>query len=47
MGFVKDPYSGLQFVELSHMWDSSAPSYPGQEGVIMRRAVKHAQHVLA
>ena len=41
---VKDPYSGLEFVELSHEWDQSAPSYPGQTDVKMFRAVKHAQH---
>jgi kynurenine formamidase len=39
-----DPYSGLQFVELSHEWDQRAPSYPGQTDVRMVRAVKHAQH---
>ncbi len=39
-----DPYSGLQFVELSHEWDQRAPSYPGQADVKMVRGVKHAQH---
>ena len=39
-----DPYSGLQFVELSHEWDQRAPSYPGQVDVKMVRGVKHAQH---
>ena len=41
---VADPYSGLQFVELSHAWGHGAPSYPGQTDVKMYRAVKHAQH---
>jgi kynurenine formamidase len=41
---VKDPVTGLQFVELSHEWDQRAPSYPGQADVKMFRAVKHAQH---
>ena len=41
---VKDPYNGLEFVELSHEWDQRAPSYPGQTDVKMFRAVKHAQH---
>jgi len=44
MTFVIDPYSGLQMVELSHEWGHGAPSYPGQDDVKMRRAVKHAQH---
>lgn len=39
-----DPYSGLQFVELSHEWDQRAPSYPGQTDVRMVRGVKHSQH---
>lgn len=39
-----DPYSGLQFVELSHIWKADAPSYPGEPDVQMSRAVKHAQH---
>jgi len=41
---VKDPVTGLQFVELSHEWDQRAPSYPGQADVRMARGVKHAQH---
>lgn len=44
MPFVSDPYSGLKFIELSHMWDQKAPSYPGQKDVQMVRGVKHAQH---
>lgn len=44
MTIVSDPYSGLQFVELSHEWDHGVPSYPGQADVKMHRAVKHAQH---
>jgi kynurenine formamidase len=44
MTIVKDPYSGLQFVELSHVWGHGVPSYPGQADVKMVRAVKHAQH---
>ncbi|MCX8031775.1 MAG: cyclase family protein [Thermoleophilia bacterium] len=43
-GIVKDPYSGLCMVELSHEWDQRAPSYPGQADVRMVRGVKHAQH---
>ena len=39
-----DPASGLQMVELSHVWGHGAPSYPGQTDVKMHRAVKHAQH---
>lgn len=39
-----DPYSGLQFIELSHSWGHGVPSYPGQEDVKMHRGVKHAQH---
>jgi len=41
---VTDPYSGLQFVELSHLWDHGVPSYPGDPDVRMVRGVKHAQH---
>ncbi len=41
---VTDPYSGLQFVELSHVWGHGAPSMPGDDDVIMYRSVKHAQH---
>jgi kynurenine formamidase len=44
MAFTTDPYSGLRLYELSHVWDSSAPSYPGQADVAMKRAVKHSQH---
>ena len=44
MSFTTDPYTGLRLYELSHVWNSEAPSYPGQEDVAMRRAVKHAQH---
>jgi len=44
MPMVQDPYSGLQLVELSHVWGHGVPSYPGQEDVRMFRAVKHAQH---
>ena len=39
-----DPYSGLQFIELSHPWGHGAPSYPGQDDVKMFRTVKFAQH---
>ena len=41
---TKDPYSGLQFFELSHKWGHGVPSYPGQTDVTFIRAVKHAQH---
>ena len=41
---VSDPYSSLQFVELSHEWDQRAPSYPGQTDVRAVRGVKHSQH---
>lgn len=41
---VTDPYSGLQFLELSHEWGHGVPSYPGQDDVKMFRAVKFAQH---
>ena len=44
MTMVTDPYSALQFVELSHPWGHGVPSYPGQDDVKMFRAVKHAQH---
>ena len=44
MTFVEDPYSGLQFLELSHVWGHGVPSYPGQADVKMHRAVKHAEH---
>ncbi|MBP2649943.1 MAG: putative metal-dependent hydrolase [Firmicutes bacterium] len=44
MSFVTDPYSGLQLLELSHVWGHGVPSYPGQADVKMFRAVKHAQH---
>ena len=43
-GIVTDPYSGLQLVELSHVWGHGVPSMPGQLDVRMQRAVKHAQH---
>ncbi|EKD35443.1 MAG: hypothetical protein ACD_75C01910G0004, partial [uncultured bacterium] len=39
-----DPYSGLQMVELSHVWGHNAPSMPGDADVLMFRSVKHAQH---
>lgn len=41
---TKDPYSGLQLVELSHEWGHGVPSMPGQDDVIMFRSVKFAQH---
>lgn len=41
---VIDPYSGLNLVDLSHIWKADAPSYPGEPDVQMTRAVKHAQH---
>lgn len=44
MSFVTDPYSGLRLYELSHVWNSEVPSYPGQDDVAMKRGVKHAQH---
>ena len=44
MSFVTDPRTGLQLLELSHVWGLGAPSYPGQEDVKMVRSVKHAQH---
>lgn len=39
-----DPYSGLQMVELSHVWGHGAPSMPGDDDVLIYRSVKHAQH---
>lgn len=39
-----DPYSGLQMVELSHVWGHNAPSMPGDADVLIYRSVKHAQH---
>ena len=44
MTVVKDPYSGLQMVELSQIWGHGAPSLPGNDDVIMYRSVKHGQH---
>lgn len=44
MSFVIDPYSGLQLLELSHVWGHGVPSYPGQDDVKMFRTVKHSQH---
>ena len=44
MAFVTDSYSGLQMVELSHVWGHGVPSYPGQDDVKIFRTVKHAQH---
>lgn len=44
MPYTVDPYSGLHLYELSHVWNSEAPSYPGQADVAMRRGVKHAEH---
>lgn len=41
---VQDPYSGLEFVELSHPWGYGVPSMPGQPDVLMHRSVKHAQY---
>lgn len=29
MSFVTDPRTGLQLLELSHVWGLGAPSYPG------------------
>ena len=34
MPFVTDPWNGLQFYELSHMWGCGVPSYPGDDDVI-------------
>ena len=39
-----DPVSGLQMVELSHIWGHGVPSMPGDADVRMVRSVKHAQH---
>ncbi|ATN36947.1 cyclase (plasmid) [Rhizobium sp. ACO-34A] len=39
-----DPYSALEFVELSHEWGHGVPSMPGTPDVVMYRSVKHAQH---
>ena len=44
MNYETDPYNGLNFYELSHVWGHGAPSYPGNEDVIMYRSVKHSQH---
>lgn len=44
MSYATDPYTGLRLYELSHVWNSEAPSYPGQDDVAMKRAVKHSQH---
>lgn len=44
MTIVTDPYTGLELVELSHVWGHGVPSYPGQTDVKMFRAVKHSQH---
>ncbi len=44
MSAVVDPYSGMQMVELSHIWGHGAPSMPGDDDVVMFRSVKHAQH---
>jgi kynurenine formamidase len=44
MTIVTDPKSGLQLVELSHVWDHGVPSLPGNADVKMFRSVKHAQH---
>ena len=44
MNYETDPYNGLNFYELSHVWGHGAPSYPGNDDVIMYRSVKHGQH---
>jgi len=44
MNSVQDPYSGLQFIELSHVWGHGAPSMPGDPDAVLFRSVKHAQH---
>ena len=44
MYYETDPYNGLNFYELSHVWGHGAPSYPGNDDVIMYRSVKHGQH---
>ncbi len=41
---VRDPYSGLEFTELSHVWGHGVPSMPGHPDVLMHRSVKHAQY---
>ena len=41
---VIDPYSGLNFTELSHVWGHGAPSLPGIADTVMYRSVKHGQH---
>jgi len=38
MTMVTDPYSGLQMVELSHVWGHGVPSMPGQDDVKMSRS---------
>lgn len=43
VGAVVDPYSGLEFYELSHEWGTGVPSYPGDADVIFDHGVKHAQ----
>jgi len=44
MRSVQDPYSGLQFIELSHEWGHGAPSMPGDPDAVLFRSVKHAEH---
>lgn len=43
VGPVVDPYNGLVFYELSHVWGTGVPSYPGDADVIFDHGVKHAQ----
>ena len=41
---IEDPYSGLRFVEMSHVWGHGVPSMPGHPDVLMHRGAKHAQY---
>lgn len=39
-----EPTTGLQFVELSHLWEHNQPVLPGFDELILYRAVNHAKH---
>jgi kynurenine formamidase len=41
---VREPRTGLQFVELSHRWGYGAPPFPGQDDIKVHKIVNHAKH---
>jgi len=40
---VVDPVTGVSFVELSHVWGTHTPVYPGYPDIVIRRAVSQRE----